>query len=422
VKKGFTILELLVAAIVVCIAIALGVSVLRSQNSNMLGIRQRVMAQTSARDGLKVLESELRVAGFGTQLTVTGVDKITNYTSCNAMLDANGSAVSATDGSGANNDILYVAYPTAVDPTLGVVNCNATDLGWSKYSVDASGNLIRTTATSFAGLATSTATTTLAPNVDVFQVRLGVMGSGTSNAASLFLSAAAEAVPAAAAWTTTSFATTAGNMTITPGASKAKWYVLSPNNKTTDKGERLRMTFNIHPNAAYFTDLTAPNTGTLSAGIFDASGNVVAVKQILTIPAAAQGLDGINGNLTFSFDLVDPVGGSNRRIGFAGKSGATPGMITVNSMNAIRVGRGALTWPSTWYTDPGSMLATDWVRTKSVEVILLSKAKSDDGTKSPAYPGLANYNGTGTFTPPANDANQRVKFDHVYPVGNNGGY
>jgi len=64
VKRGFTIIELLVAGIVACIAVVVALGVLRNQNSNMLNIRQRVQAQTSARDGLKILESELRASGF----------------------------------------------------------------------------------------------------------------------------------------------------------------------------------------------------------------------------------------------------------------------------------------------------------------------------------------------------------------------
>lgn len=416
-KRGFTIIELLVAGIVACIAVVVALGVLRNQNSNMLNIRQRVQAQTSARDGLKILESELRASGFSTNLTFTGAQNITAFTNtCPNMTDANGTSVSATDGTGTGNDILNVAYPTSVDPATGV---SCASVQWSRYSVDASGNLNRTTSATFAGLATSTATTAVARNVDVFQVRMGLMGA--ANPAATFLNPATEAIPAAPAWTTKANASTSGTMTIVPNANSGKWYVLSPNDKTLAKGERLRLAVNILPNAAYFTDLTAPNTGTLSVGIFDNAGNAVAVKQILTIPAATQGLAGINGSLSYSFDLVDNVGGTNRRIGFSGKSGATPGSIAVNSMNATVVGAGVLAWPATWYMDPGALAAADWTRTKAVEVILLTRSTSNDGAKVTSFTGLANYNsGAGTFA--VTDGLQRVLFDHVYPVGNNGGY
>jgi Tfp pilus assembly protein PilV len=420
VKRGFTIIELLVAGIVACIAVVVALGVLRNQNSNMLNIRQRVQAQTSARDGLKILESELRASGFSTNLTLTGPQQITAITTtCGNLTNANGTSVFAGDGTGANNDTLYVAYPMTVTATSTVVGTDCSSVQWSMYSVDASRNLNRTTSQTLAGLATSTATTVVARNVDVFQVRMGLMGA--ANPPATVLVPATEAIPGAAAWTTKSSASTSGSMTITPTANSSKWYVLSPNDKTLAKGERIRIAINILPNAAYFTDLTTPNTGTLSVGIFDNAGNAVAVKQILTIPAATQALAGLDGSLSYSFDLVDPAGGSNRRIGFSGKSGATPGSIAVDSMNATRVGAGVLAWPKTWYTDPSAMAASDWARTKAVEVFLLTRSTSNDGAKATNFPGLANYNsGAGTFA--VTDGIQRVLFDHVYPVGNNGGY
>jgi hypothetical protein len=67
------------------------------------------------------------------------------------------------------------------------------------------------------------------------------------------------------------------------------------------------------------------------------------------------------------------------------------------------------------------MAASDWARTKAVEVFLLTRSTSNDGAKATNFPGLANYNsGAGTFA--VTDGIQRVLFDHVYPVGNNGGY
>lgn len=426
-KKGFTILELLVAAIIVCIAIALALSMLHGQNSNMINIRQHVQAQTSARDGLKIMESELRVAGFSPTMAFTGrTDSITSYTStCQTMQYVTtgsintGSSIFATDGSNSplQNDTLYVAYPTVVDPRTGV-DCNATTpkVQWSRYHVNTAGNLMRTTATTQNGLATSSDSTVVAPNVDVFQVRLGLMGLNSSVTA---LTASQACCAATATWSTTATASTAaGVMTVVLGT--APWSVLSGATVNISKGERLRDTFSIQPDADFFTDLAAG--ATVSAGIYDATTNApVAVQPILTIPAAAKSLCAINGWLTFAIDLVDPTGGT-RRIGFSGVPKAASGTFKVDTLNALRTGAGAGT---SWFRNPGEMVNSDWSRIKAVEVKLLSRANTNDAAKLSSYGGLANYNTTtastdGTFS--ATDSKLRVLFDHVYPVGNNGGF
>jgi len=420
VKRGFTIIELLVAAIVVVIAIGLALAVFRNQNSNMINIRQHVQAQTSARDGLKILESELRIAGFSPAMGFgSRGDSITSCTStCVAMQDANKNSVVASDGAVTpiQNDTLYVAFPTVVVPRTGV-DC-ANSILWSRYHLNTAGNLMRTTADTKSHLATSSDSTVVAQNVDVFQVRLGLMGLATPVATALTATQACCAVTAN--WTKTNANTiiAAGALTITPTTVNGSWSVLNGTTVTTSKGERLRDTFSIQPDANFFTDLAAG--ATVSAGIYDAStGNPVAVQPILTKPAAAKSLCALNGWLTFAIDLVDPTGGT-RKIGFSGATKATLGSLKVDTLNALRVGAGAD--GSSWFKNPSDMLASDWSRIKAVEVKLLAKAKSSDGTKSAVYNDLANYNVSGTFTPPANDANLRVLFDHVYPVGNNGGF
>lgn len=414
-KKGFTILELLVASIVVVIAIAIVLNMLHDQNSNLIGIRQRVQAQTSARDGLKIIESELRVAGFSPSMTPapSRMDSITFYSgTCTAMKDAaTGSSVLASDGSNAStvqNDTIYVAYPMAVSPSTGA-DCSLAQ--WSRYHVNGSGCLIRTTATSKAGLSSSTDTTVVARDVDVFQVRMGLTGLASPGATVL---TEANACCAAATWMVANATApiSGGLMTIKPSLGSS-WRVVSPTSFSTRKGERIRDTFSIVPDAHFFTDIT--NGATLNAGIYDASGNAVAVKPILTIPAAAKSLCGLNGKLTFAIDLVDPTGGS-RWIGFSGTSKTVQGTLQVDTLNAFVTGLGT----GASFKDPSGMATTDWASTKSVEVIILSRADSHDAAKLSKFDGLANYNTSGTFS--VTDAKSRVRFDHVYPVGNNGGF
>jgi hypothetical protein len=205
-------------------------------------------------------------------------------------------------------------------------------------------------------------------------------------------------------------------MTIKPSAGSS-WYVVSRATFTTSKGERIRDTFSIIPDANFFADITSG--ATMYAGIYDASGNPIAVKQILTKPDAAKSLCNLNGSLTFAIDLVDPTGGP-RTLGFSGTSKSTSGVpsFLVDTLNGRVTGLG--TGASFKNPNPTEMATADWAGTKSVEVIILAKADSHDEAQSSSFDGLANYNTSGTFS--ATDSKVRVKFDHVYPVGNNGGF
>ena len=421
-NRGFTLIELVVALVLSVIVVEIAWKMLTDQKSNMVGIRQRLRAQAVAREALKTMESEIRIAGFGQQFafsTTTGridsLDGSAGLSVCPGMQDANGSSVIAIDGLPDKSDTLTVAYPTVVSPTTG------TDCGqiqWSRYFVNGSADLMRVTASTLVGLDGAGAVSSIvAKGVDVFQIRLGVMGGG--NAPASLLTAGTQACCANLSFWTTSGGTqvqAGANIKISPALS-SNWSFLSVT-KVLKAGERWRDTLFIEPNSAFFTDVKIRDA-TLSAGLFSSLGAPVATVNLLTIPDNDQALSVAGSGLFYSIDLVVPADGSYK-LGLQGVSKTTSGTsLRVQSMNAIRVGMAP---GAQWWKNPSAMAATEWSGVKQVEVIVLSRAESMDETRASSYTGLANFvQGAGVAGEfKATDKQVRSVFDHIYPVGNNG--
>jgi len=282
--------------------------------------------------------------------------------------------------------------------------------------VDADLNLVRVVATTQAGLATSTNSNVLAKGVDVFQVRLAVMGGGA--APTQLLSSTEKCCASLLYWSASgATATLSGTSVVVAPNASTTWTFLSAS-KNLKAGEKWRDTIHIEPNAAYFKDAISLGAS-LKAGLFTTAGAPVATVDLLTMPATDSALSMVASGLGYGFELVVPTTGVYR-LGLRGVSKSTGGTsIRIQTMNAAQVGMA----PGTdWWKDPSKMQAADWARVRQVEVIALGRGESMEKKKAVTYTGLANYvqsaGDTGQFK--ADDKQIRVLFDHVFPVGNNG--
>ncbi|HQF55114.1 MAG TPA: prepilin-type N-terminal cleavage/methylation domain-containing protein [Fibrobacteria bacterium] len=418
--RGFTLIEVIVAIVLAVLVVEIAWNMLADQKSNMVGLRQRLRVQAVAREALKSMESEIRIAGFGQRFTFAAgsqgrIDSLSGggLSECPGIADANGSSVVAMDGAPGQNDTLVVAYPTVVAPNTGTV---CSDIRWSRYFVDADLNLVRVVATTQAGLATSTNSNVLAKGVDVFQVRLAVMGGGA--APTQLLSSTEKCCASLLYWSASgATATLSGTSVVVAPNASTTWTFLSAS-KNLKAGEKWRDTIHIEPNAAYFKDAISLGAS-LKAGLFTTAGAPVATVDLLTMPATDSALSMVASGLGYGFELVVPTTGVYR-LGLRGVSKSTGGTsIRIQTMNAAQVGMA----PGTdWWKDPSKMLAADWARVRQVEVIALGRGESMEKKKAVTYTGLANYvqsaGDTGQFK--ADDKQIRVLFDHVFPVGNNG--
>lgn len=415
-KKGFTLIELLVAMLIAGLVVGFAVSMLRDENSNMIHVRSRVQSQTAARDGLKIMESELRAAGFGVQLTIP--DPATKplqigsvIPTCASLQDAAlESSVIAMDGDQGGNDTLDLAFPSAVDGTTGAVCATAQ---WSRYLVDG-GNLMRFSAGNRLALAGATPTV-VGRNVDVFQVQLAATGISKSGR---------QLLGADSCCTTTGIATwTGSSVTEAPNATaktntltvSGTWKYLS---KEVDlsAGETWRVRVTVEDaNSDLTKDLIAkPGVSYVQFGLYSA-GIAVSTVGLLSRPTMA----------TYGFgakteaDLVVPISGKYK-LGISGVTSATSGEITIRGFDALSVKLGA---DSTWLNNPSDLNADDWTRIKGVRVQVLTRAPADKPDFRTQFTGLANYLQPASSTPGifnVTDTAVRVLLDHQYPAGNNG--
>lgn len=422
-KKGFSLIELLVAVLIAGLVIGFAVAMLRDQNSNMIHVRSRVQSQTAARDGMKIMESELRAAGFGVQLAYanpgTAPLEITSLLpTCPALIDApTGSSVIAMDGEDGGNDTLDLAFPAAVNGSFGT-DCLTAQ--WSRYLVTGS-DLMRYSATTRADLEFSIPTV-VGRNVDVFQIQPSV--TGISQAGRLFLGAdSCCSTTGAATWTpstnvTPSVDATTNINTLTIGSGTWKYMSLT---KALFAGETWRVHVTVdQANSDLIADLTAnPGSAFVKFGIYDAADAEVAVVGLLSRPTMAT----YGFGLSTEADLVVPAAGTYR-LGISGKASNSLGNISIRSFDALSVRRGT---DSAWLRNPNAteMLPGDWTRVKALRVQILTRAPADKREYHTLFTDLANFKqkipsppSVGEFE--VRDSAVRVLLDHQYPAGNNG--
>lgn len=421
-KKGFSLIELLVAMLIAGLVIGFAVTMLRDQNSNMIHVRSRVQSQTAARDGMKIMESELRAAGFGVQLAYanpgTAPLEITSLLpTCPALIDApTGSSVIAMDGEDGGNDTLDLAFPVAVSGSFGT-DCLTAQ--WSRYLVTGS-DLMRYSAATRADLEFSIPTV-VGRNVDVFQIQPSVTGIPQTDR--LFLGADSCCSSAGAATWTASNVTQAVDATAntnTLSITSGTWQYLSMT-KDLSAGEtwRVRVTVD-QANSDLITDLTAnPGSSFVKFGIYDAANAEVAVVGLLSRPSMAT----YGFGMSTEADLVAPAKGTYR-LGISGKASNSLGTITIRSFDALSVRQGT---DSVWLRNPNptEMLPSDWTRVKAVRVVILTSAPADKPDFHTQFTGLANFKQKIASPPPigsfdVKDMSVRVLLDHQYPAGNNG--
>lgn len=421
-KRGFTLLELVIALILAVILVGIAWNMMSDQRSNMVSIQQRLRTQAVAREALKTIESEIRIAGFGQQFVfkpgpaerrIDSLDVGTaGLSTCPQITNANASSVVAADGASGGNDTLSIAYPTVVTAATGT-DCD--EIRWSRYYVDKDTNLVRVTADNFAGLDAPTDSIVAAKGVDVFQIRLAASGGGM--APDSFLTIGNLCCTDASKFTSPNASKTVvgASINVVPTAS-SDWTFLSVQ-QTLKAGERWRVIFTVEPNTAFINDIKVG--ATLKAGLINASSGTDATVDLFTRPDINLGLSAAGTGLSYTVDLVVPADG-NYRIGFKGTAMATPGTsLLVRRLNAARVGNPP---GATWWKNPGEMAATHWSGVKQVEVIVVSRTEAMDDARTSTFTGLANFvqgaGPAGEFS--ATDKRLRSVFDHVYPVGNNG--
>lgn len=127
-RRGLTILELMVAMILTAILAWIALGMFSGESANFQRTREKIKLQSDSREGIRVLEEELRNAGYAN--AIAGASRISqSVTRCpDVEFSASGEAISATNsGSLTTGDAITVRYFEL--PATGVLATCATGAG-----------------------------------------------------------------------------------------------------------------------------------------------------------------------------------------------------------------------------------------------------------------------------------------------------
>jgi len=85
-RRGLTLIELLVAVILCGIVVFIAIQVLRGEHKNYTVTREKVRLQSDAREGMRILEEEIKNTGYRTNASIPASTRILTTTFCSEAL------------------------------------------------------------------------------------------------------------------------------------------------------------------------------------------------------------------------------------------------------------------------------------------------------------------------------------------------
>jgi len=213
-KRGLTLIELLVAIILTTIVAFIALEFVNGEHENYTVTREKIRLQSDAREAVRIMEEETKNAGYRIKTTIN--NGVLTYSQCDEVLYANGSSL-ASPAIG----MLEFHFFEGFKP----FNCGTADLWTVAYRL----NGTRLERKASQGGATSFAQESWVPfleNVNEFKVYYGILGDDeelitsadltTTNPSTLFntqnASIAVDQTGSDRPWTITGWNTTAGSV------------------------------------------------------------------------------------------------------------------------------------------------------------------------------------------------------------------
>ena len=419
-RKGVTLLELLVAMALVTIVGYLAFDLLKDENQNYVRIREKVKLQGDARDAMRIMESELRNAGFAVQAQAAPIYNKAAH--CNeAWFDA--------------------ATGTAIDPTNNSTSLSTGDeIAFRGYQLGNNGTLPTSCATGASGLFQEvgyrlrngslqryfrndvSSTPKWVPflnDVVSFQVQYGMVGTPGAGA----IIGDPLTIMNLSNWQTTGTISSSSGVVSMTGwsATSAKIWSTKLVGFNVKRGQRYKVTFSIAGDlgTGILADAT---TGTVTG--YDRTQLFAGLRagprflDSLTVWAGdSANLSPISTELYFTV----PKDTTDVQIAIKGKllPGATAGsqVMRIENLRIEQVGSGTF---DTWLNDPTN---AQLGKVKAVRITLLAKTqdKNKEGVKA-SFTGpelgdslLPDYTASGADT-----AKSHILLQRVIPVVNNG--
>lgn len=391
-RRGFTLIEILIALILSLIAISIAYIMLKDEHSNFVRVRSRIRMQSDAREAMNILEYDLRNLGLKRANLYSKRDM--------SVIDCPDARISASDPSSflhvnssslssPGDEITFALYPP---DESGMVTCHSTNLLFVRYRLGADSVLTRATASSQSAISTAP-DIPLLENVLAFQIQYGIQ------------------VPDTVLWDSTSIWHGTGSLSAS-GSASAGWtssgwgiglqYLWTPKTRTIRAGSRLQASFRITPNL----DMADTSNGRpyLVIGFLD--GGVLKDTVPFTV--------GDDAGRTIVLDIVprQDMAAANLVVGGRLKSATAAPNLRMTSLQVREVSSPSYTW-----IDDPTTLQKSQIRAVRVFLLPRSREKSLPSKQNP-WTGIGDLP---SFDPGASLGGKAASlFVRTIPVVNNG--
>lgn len=425
-RRGVTLIELLVAVLCAAIVAYLAWNLVRDEQTNYSRTREKIRLQSDAKEAMRIIEGEMRNLGFNHSL-VTGADR--RYVNLAPCAGAEDSRIDAANGD--SSSFRYTNSATVPGGDLvefrmhqgtptGMQNCAdaTTPLQSISYRYNA-GRLERRFCQGPA-VATCATNGTWIPFLDSvvsFHVQYGVENpdDGVQYANTALATSGNWLNPGqlTATLTNTPLDT---NIVLTGFASAtrvSRFLVPVPQFR---RGETFLVSFRAVANPSWFQD-----GASFGAGFFQSNNNQDSPRDSFSIQPGypVNGSEGWLVSMVFNPN-VDSADGQ-RFFGFYGRLvaapvAAAPPAITIRDLEIRRIGRGRYV---NWIEAPSLAQKN---RVRAVRVSLLVKSRRSDADPAPGTFSDANLGQTGaTYTPSGSEVGfSYILMQRIIPVVNNG--
>lgn len=405
-KRGLTLLELMVAVLLTGIVTWMTMDLFSTENMAYTRTRERVRLQSDSREALRLIENEVRNMGYKTTVAISANRIHSTISSCSdAWIDAaNGDSSSfgfKNSTTLAGDSISFMFHEVSEDPLTSCTNLRT--IGFRK-----SGSQLQRRWCP--GACTNQPWIPLLDSVVSFQIKYGLIAQPVDTSVSnTFVQTSTPS-----RWTYGALAKTgtAPNLVLSGWTTSAQKAIYGYPIDNLDPTHTWEISFSCTPNAAMLADM---DTGSFRVGFYRTDGSVSAPGDTATFFPGGSSSTARTVKMTIS---PTTTATSSRYLGIEGRLRATTMSgwnLSISDFKARRLSRGRYTWVESTTVAQKNMV-------KAVDLRLLVKARRTTEEASPGPFDATALGQTGLIFAPtgADEKRSYVLFQRIVPVVNNG--
>lgn len=424
-RRGLTLLELMVAMILTAILAWIALGMFSGESANFQRTREKVKLQSDAREGIRIIEEELRNAGYSNR--ILGASRISQTVSkCSEVeYSGDGEAIQATNSSSrTTGDAISVRFYEI--PSTGVLSAcgtgSASQFREISYRLD-TGRLERRYRRS--PLDSAASWIPILENVASFQIQYGMVTAVDDHPTNM----SPAQTTSAANWTGFGDAfTVGGNATridLSGWNTNTKTAKLSTPIDTTRAGEAYKISFTASANAALLSAANGYDTSMAKTGSF--MGMRVALMATDGTESARMGfrlptVQDVAQNYEIFLTATANTNTSSNPVSVAFKGRLRAGGVAAGQILTItnlQVRRANRTSYYRWVYQP---TAQEMAQVGAIRIhLLVQSAQSNNEGEAPSFTGLElGDTAIGTYTATGSSAkSSHILYQRIIPVVNN---